>query len=340
MYLTDQTLIGKRILFISPKFFGYENKIKAKMESMGAKVTYYDERSIQSAQSKALLKISSKTFYFRTKNYYENIIKENKNVNFDYVFIVKAEMITKEILEALRKTFKTAKFCLYLWDSVSNIKGIERKFKYFDKVLTFDRKDADSNQIMKFRPLFFVDEFINEEEKNIFKYDLSFIGTIHSDRYKVIKDVMAICKYQGWNTHFFCYLQSKFMYKFYKLLKSEFKESTIEDFAFNQMETKKISDIVNLSKVVLDINHPKQTGLTMRTIEMIGMGKKLITTNENILEYDFYNPDNILVIDRNSVEIPSEFIEKKYKPIDKKIFDSYSLESWIKVILLDEADHS
>ena len=47
----------------------------------------------------------------------------------------------------------------------------------------------------------------------------------------------------------------------------------------------KINDIVSLykeSEVILDINHPGQNGLTMRTFEALGAGKKLITTNTEI----------------------------------------------------------
>lgn len=334
----NQTLAGKRILFLSPKFFGYEDKIIAKMEALGASVTYYNERSVQRALSRSLLKISPQIFYFRTKQYYEKIIRETQNTDFDYVFMVKADMVTSDILERLRNTFNHAKFCLYLWDSISNNKGVEAKFKYFDKVLSFDRHDSDVIPEIQFRPLFFIDDFnqAGRAVKTTFKYDISFLGTIHSDRYQVIRRVMELSQQKGWKTYFFCYLQSPFIYYFYKLTKPEFKGTSMTDFAFTKMESECISEVVNESKTVLDINHPKQTGLTIRTIEMIGMGKKLVTTNQSIRQYDFYDPTNILVIDRRAIEIPDDFIAKDYVPIAKNIYDKYSLEAWIKDILLGD----
>ena len=41
---------------------------------------------------------------------------------------------------------------------------------------------------------------------------------------------------------------------------------------------------------VLDIEHPKQVGLTMRTFEVLASGRKLITTNRSIINHEFYDP--------------------------------------------------
>ena len=58
----EMTLKDKRILFLAPAFFGYEKAIQSKMEEMGAKVDFYDERSITKPFQSALLKISSAIF--------------------------------------------------------------------------------------------------------------------------------------------------------------------------------------------------------------------------------------------------------------------------------------
>jgi hypothetical protein len=42
-----------------------------------------------------------------------------------------------------------------------------------------------------------------------------------------------------------------------------------------------IADLFKSSKVVLDITHPNQKGLTSRTFEALSSGSKLITNNEN-----------------------------------------------------------
>lgn len=96
------------------------------------------------------------------------------------------------------------------------------------------------------------------------------------------------------------------------------------------MET--VANIMHRSKAILDIQHPAQTGLTMRTIETLGIGRKLITTNTDIVNYDFYNEENILVIDRTNPVIPNSFIEHNAKEVSQQIYQKYSLNGWIEEI--------
>ncbi|NMM65096.1 capsular biosynthesis protein CpsH [Clostridium sp. P21] len=325
---------GKRILFLAPSFFGYENKIKDKMEQLGAIVDFYDERSVTKAFDRALLKIVPSVFNKKTFGYYNEILKECKNNKYDYIFVIKCDMLTEEILEKFHVVFPNAIFCLYLYDSVKNIKGVNKKFKYFDRILSFDRQDTLKYPEMKFRSLFYIDDFKKElRTDNKYKYDISFCGTIHSDRFGIIREVTKICKKRKLSFYSFCYLQSKFIYYFYKVVKHEFQYAKKTNFSFVKASSREISDVVDESRVILDIQHPKQTGLTMRTIEMIGMNKKLITTNAEIKEYNFYNPNNILVIDRKNINIPEGFLSTKYVPIDTSIYDKYSITAWIEDIL-------
>lgn len=325
---------GKKILFFAPSFFGYENKIKAKMEQMGAIVDFYDERSVTKAFDRAFLKVVPSVFNKKTSRYYDDILETCKNNKYSYIFVIKCDMLTEEILEKLHVIFPNAISCLYLYDSVKNIKGVSKKFKYFNRILSFDRQDTFKYPDMKFRPLFYIDDFKKElRTDNKYKYDISFCGTIHSDRYAIIKEVIDICKKMKLSFYNFCYLQSKFIYYFYKITKHEFQYAKKRDFSFVKASSQKISDVVDESRAVLDIQHPKQTGLTMRTIEMVGMNKKLVTTNAEIKEYDFYNPNNILVIDRKNINILDEFLLTKYVTLDANIYDKYSITEWIEDVL-------
>lgn len=323
----------KRILFFSPAFFKYENMIADKMREMGAVVDMYDVRSVTSARDRALLKISPAIFRKRTLQYYEGIIEVNKNKDYDYILIVKCDMTPISILEKFRKVYPNAKLCLYLWDSIENIPGVTGKFKYFDTLHSFDTNDCAKYSVLKFRPLFFGDQFRKEHHEGSYKYDISFLGTIHSDRYAVIKQVQQIAEKKGLKCYWFLYLQSKFIYKFYKLTKKEFRSANESVFSFDKMSSEDIAKVVDESRIILDIQHPKQTGLTMRTIEMIGMNKKLITTNESIREYDFFNPNNMVVIDRKNVFIPNDFWDSTYITLSSEIYESYSLKSWILEVL-------
>ena len=331
--MSIDSINGKKILFFAPSFFNYERMIADKMREMGAEVDLYDVRSISSARDRAIIKISPSFFKRKTIQYYENIIQTNKNKKYDYILIIKCDMTPASILKKFKNVYPEAKLCLYLYDSVRNVPGITKKFKYFDKLHSFDLNDCEKYSELLFRPLFFGDQFRKLNPISEYKYNICFIGTIHSDRYAVIKQVQKIALDRGLNCYWFLYLQSRFIYKFYKLTKNEFRKADESIFSFDKMSAKEIADVVDNSRVVLDIQHPKQTGLTMRTIEMIGMNKKLITTNNNIVNYDFYNPNNIAIVDRNSVVIPEDFFKSEYEPLPNDIYESYSLKSWIYEVL-------
>lgn len=324
---------GKKILFFSPAFFKYENMIADKMREMGAEVDMYDVRSVTSALDRALLKISPAIFKSRSNKYYDEIIRKNKDKNYDYILVVKCDMTPASVLKRFRIVFPNAKLCLNLWDSVENIPGVTEKFQYFDTLHSFDLNDCEKYPELKFRPLFFGDQFRKEEHQGDYKYDISFCGTIHSDRYAVIKQVQKIANEKGMKSFWFLYLQSKFIYRFYKATKKEFRGADESIFSFEKMSSAEIAKVVDESRIILDIQHPKQTGLTMRTIEMIGMNKKLITTNESIRRYDFFCADNVAVVDRNNVIIPEGFFKTPYHPLSQEVYEKYSLQSWILEVL-------
>ncbi|WP_253293615.1 sugar transferase [Kineothrix sp. MSJ-39] len=326
-------IVGKKILFFAPAFFDYENKISKKMKDMGAYVDMYDVRSVTSARDRALLKVFPKIFSPKSLEYYERIISENKEKDYDYILIVKCDMTPESILKKFRDIFPNAKLCLYLWDSIDNIPGVVNKFMYFDTLHSFDPRDCKKYSELKFRPLFYADEFCKEMTTENYKYDVCFAGTIHSDRYAIIRDVRKIVAEKGLKSYWFCFLQSKFIYYFYKISKKEFIDTNIKDFNFQKIDSKEIADIVDDSRIILDIQHPKQTGLTMRTIEMLGMKKKLITTNDTVKDYDFYNPNNISVVDRKNVKIDDEFLTTSYEVLSDDIYKKYALQSWILEVL-------
>ena len=112
------------------------------------------------------------------------------------------------------------------------------------------------------------------------------------------------------DAYLYLYIQSRILYFVYKILKPSFWFVSMDKFKFKGLDYNTVNENIEKSNTILDIHHPKQTGLTMRTIEMIGMNKKIITTNKDIINYDFYNPNNILVIDRKKIKINLDFFQE------------------------------
>lgn len=325
---------SKRVLAFIPAFFGYEKAIVEKMRDMGANVDFYNERAVSSACDRAILKVAPGLFKWKSQNYYGDIIKKNNKIEYDYILIVKGDMVTERILDELRNNYPKAKIILYLWDSVKNIAGITKMFSLFDVCYSFDIGDCKKYRELKFRPLFYIDVYKRtESNKEDNEYDISFLGTIHSDRYAIIKKIQKYADMKGLRTFWFMYLQSRFVYRFYKIFKREFRDTEERMFSFEKMLAKDISYIIDHSKAILDMQHPAQTGLTMRTIEMIGMKKKIITTNTSIADYDFYNPNNICIISRENPTIDDCFLNSEYEELPERIYKKYGLDEWILDIL-------
>ncbi len=329
--MKTKILKDKKILLFSPAFFAYENKIKDEMENLGAEVKMYDERSVTSSLARAVLKVCPWLFNNKTYRYYKRIIANNQDADFDYILIVRCDMVTKKVISLLRKNYSNAKLYLHLWDSIKNVKGIKKKIDLFDYVTSFDRKDCLNDTRLVFRPLFYTDDFVGEQNSQ--KYDLCFCGTIHSDRYFVLKSLFNQAKKAGLKTYLFPYLQSKFIYYYYKLFAKGFKKAKKQDFSFDKKTISEVSAIEKETNIILDIQHPKQTGLSMRTIEMIGAKKKIITTNYDVINYDFYDPNNILIIDRRNPKLDLDFLKTSYLDIPFNIYQKYSLEQWIIDVL-------
>lgn len=325
----------KKILLISPSFFSYEIDIVKKMKDFGYDVIHYDERVSKSRLFKTLVKIHPILIYPFALIRYRKIYNTIKLEKFDRILIIKSQSIPKYFLKKIYKKYSdTSLICLYLWDSLRNIKGIKSKLKYFHKVYTFDRNDAMENQKLKFLPLFFSDMFINTSNQDSnYQYDLLFVGTVHSDRYELLEEIKQISLNKQLRAKFIYYFPSKIIFTMLKLSKIKFRNADHRDFHFQAISKNDVKELIMDSKVIVDINHPKQVGLTMRTIESIGMRRKLITTNSDILNYDFFNNNNVRILDRNKIDIDLNFIGSNYKNVNEDVYNKYSLSSWISQIL-------
>jgi hypothetical protein len=329
--MTNKPLLGKKILFFAPKFFGYEVAIANKLKELGADVIQFDERPKNNFLTKALIRIDRKIIKRTITQYYKNILSQTQQCKFDFVFVVNLEAMTPEIVELFRKQQPQARFILYMWDSIKNKKPAQLAFKLFDWCYSFDKNDASTLPNVNFRPLFFIDEFDCKRwnNNNNLVYDLCFIGTVHSDRYNLVKSVKKQVDSLGFKTYFYLYFHNKILFFYKKLRDIKFYKARVSEFEFNPISAADLAQKIKESVAVLDVQHPNQTGLTMRTLEMLGASKKLVTTNKHIVEYDFFNPQNIAVIDRDNPKIDNSFFKTKFTEVDSEIRERYSISGWL-----------
>ena len=90
-----------------------------------------------------------------------------------------------------------------------------------------------------------------------------------------------------------------------------------------------ILKLFSISNVIIDFPSSFQSGLTMRTFETLGAGKKLITSNKNIINEPFYNPQYINIIDPDNLYLDINFIKNTPSTSMREIMKEYSIENYI-----------
>jgi hypothetical protein len=320
---------SRKILLIAPRYFDYDTIIKAYLEKKGFIVDLINDRPYDSNILKAIVRVNRSLIYFFLYFYYKAEILKKYNRKYDLILVIQGEGLVPMFLKWLRKKYQTTPMINYLWDSVANKPKLQDNFPCFDRVITFDLRDAKKLGI-DFYPLFFSPGFDNIKTTK-YTYDLAFIGSLHGDRAFLISSLKKSMP----NLNYFIYIYSPSRWIFFirRIFNRNFFKINSSYLHFERLPLEEVKKILLQSEIVLDFHDMNQSGLTMRTIEALALKKKIVTTNSNVKEYDFYNSKNIFILDRNCPAIPASFIASPYKPINKKIIIRYSLDAFYQNVI-------
>lgn len=290
---------------------------------------FLGKKSIKYKLYREIVKKFNEKNYFKKKfRKYEESIKIKNMSNFkgiDLFFLISGGEFSEVALETLKNNNSKMKIVLFLWDNLE-YSYWKNKVKYFDFIFSYDRVDAQKNNFI-FRPTFFIDECLENvpQEK---EYVLSYVGALRDrKRYEYIKHLKEYLIENGLKVFFKLYVDKNM------------KKNLPENYDKDLIITERISYLENLeilkkSKVVLDIKYKEQNGLTLRAYESLATGTKLITDNEDIRNYDFYNENNIKIIQMiDDIEkIPLDFFKTSVEKIDDKIKERYTVKGFLNEI--------
>lgn len=322
---------SKKILFIGIGFYDYDHAIILELEKLGFVVDYFCETP-DNFSLRFNTRVNNEQKIEEIVRKHVLSIANNCGKNYDFVFVIKGNYISREAMEIIKRKNQSALFILYLWDSMKRIPNFSNISFFFHKIYSFDRMDCQENSSLIFEPLFYRNEYENIATiKSKFEYDLSFIGWYHSDRLRILKNIAQSLNQQDL-TYYFKLYTGFFSFFIHTLFGGELKNNK-EFLIFKPIKANESNSVIMKSSCILDIAHPLQSGLTIRTIEMLGAQKKLITTNNDIINYDFYNSKNIFVIDRESPVLDLDFFKLPIVPTHDDIRENYRLENWLKRLL-------
>jgi hypothetical protein len=314
-----------KITLISLDNWGLNKNIAICLENKGHDVTHIDFNKFKYKYPNFLYRILNfflKIFFrknLKTMYYGKKIIKilEKKNTIQDVILTIKSDFIDpKSLIEFKRFTKKSVAF---FNDSIARYPKTKGVLNCFDEVYSFEKGDCEKYGL-KFKTNF-VCNFNEKTHNNHFENQLFTI----SSRDRRTKTIFKIAQNLKMNTID------------YKIIifdgKNKIKDNDLVDIVRKPMPLKIVNQYIDKSKVLLDIHRKRQSGLTFRVFESLGLEKKLVTTNSDIKNYDFYNPNNILIIDAQDPVFPKSFFETTYEPVPAVVLKKYLLENWIEEFL-------
>lgn len=323
------------ILFITIPFYDYtiqianeiEKQMNAHVDIIYSFVNYKNQEWYEKIiynLCRFSKKIQNKLEYQRQlKNY-----KKIENVQYDYIFTIVGKGLKIDLFENFLSNQNNCKKILYLWDDIDRIDNYIEISKYFERIISFDKDDC-CKYGLEFLPLFYCNEFLYNKEK---KYiDFFFTGWLHSDREKILDKIIK--EYPNTKYNWFALLRTSRLHSFKNFL-CTFKKRKFY-VSFKDLSLSDNATYMKKSKIVIDMPFESQKGLSMRTIESLAAGVKLITTNKEVKYYDFYNENNILIINRENPIIKDNFINIPCRPIAPEILEKYSIKNWINTIFND-----
>ena len=246
---------------------------------------------------------------------------------FDKVIVIRPDYLSQKSIHNLAKI--STEMVGYFWDSISPGEALEvsKSAHLFKNLLIYDKIDLERYAFLNLK---FITNFYYPIEQDLPKSEpkkLYYLGNITIERRdfileKIISKISDKEQYQ-WNILF-----NNFPVRDYELLSNEHIQyiTKSKDYIYHLEEMMR-------AYTVFDINPSYNNGLSFRFFEALYYETKIITTNKNVLEYDFYNTNNVFVYnnDTTSEEI-NAFLKLPFVKMNDSVIEKYRVDNWIKKI--------
>ncbi|WP_066220656.1 hypothetical protein [Formosa haliotis] len=314
-----------KVTIISLDNWGFNSFIAKALEQQGVEVYHMNFDAFKykyPSNFHKSLNFVMKTFFnynFKRQHLNNHILKRFEFLGKqDQILVIKGDNLSIDTLGIIREQY-CDKLIAFFNDSFSRYPRMEKVQDAFDEVYSFEPVDV---QRFGFN---FISNYIyfpleSQKDHKPYLYDVFNISSLG-------KRSSTLPKLQHYfSTH---QLKAKLIAFSEKPLKKRIKGV---DYIKEKISIEDMLKIADDSKMILDLQRPKQEGLSFRVFEALGKQKKLITTNKSVVNYDFYHPNNILVIDMKMIEIPQEFLNSPYHELEESVLMKYHISNWVKTV--------
>lgn len=341
---------GKSVLFVCPKVAGFYKEIISELESREYIVDYiFDKCSTNDpdfihAKNYNCGGNAKEVVLKEYEQYWKQLLCSNDyDKKYDILLVVDGKMLHPCLFSILRKRNPQVRFINYLFDTSRGNYNFHKNAKYFNSVYSYDKHDCAKYNYV-FLPIPWVQQ--NNIDEVHGTLDLFGMGTYDPERYKIYTFVKDIAKQNGYSYFLKLYMDAIEYYpiKFVIGTVLKIKKYLSPRIYYSKMivHKKMPSEIfikkMNCSRVIVDSINPYQDGLTARCTWALGAEKKIITNNTSIKEYDFFDPDQIFVIENYSEKTMMDlknFIETDFlmKEANRKMISQFRLDNWVDILL-------
>lgn len=242
---------------------------------------------------------------------------KKKIQNYDLI-ILDSRKTSEYAIKLIKKVDKNKRIVIWYWNKVTDRELSPLLCKAMQcETWTFDKEDAKKYDMSYNNTYYF--EYV-EMKKSTKEYDVFFVGIERPGRLEELKQLQSVL--EQYNKNIEIHLTKS------KLVKPNSKYEYKPIISYKEVLNK-----ISKTNAILDLTQPNQYGLTLRAMESLFFNKKLITNNKKIIEYDFYNKENIFIIGVDSYNRLNKFLESNYKEIDNKIIEKYKFDNWLNRII-------
>ncbi|ROV56044.1 CgeB family protein [Neisseria chenwenguii] len=243
----------------------------------------------------------------------------------EYALCIRANIYPKEIIAQIRAHSET---CInYQWDGIDRFPDIFDYLPYFDRFFVFDRQDAEKYPQYGFQTAtnFHFDYPLPETANT--SGGIYFLGGDDPSRAAEILSFIAAARRLDLPLDFHIYSKNgRARQVFGDEGMTYLDRSSILSFEQNLQK-------VQTASAVTDFVSADHQGLSFRIFDAMCYRKKLITSNPQVVAYDFYHPDNILIWDNEAESKLADFLTRSYHELPSEIYAKYGFRNWLHYLL-------
>jgi hypothetical protein len=313
-----------RILFFALRYHGYTDALVAEMAELGFRVTLVDLQP-RNPWFKALRTLLPWVYARMQAAHLDRAIAAAKGQDYAQVIFLQAHQMRPDQLARLRADHPGRRFALYNWDSLAT-HDFRPQAGFFDQVFSFDPVDAKAHGLT-YLPLFatrLVQSFARDRGRAGAVYMVG--NLVNPDRYLAVAAFRAEAAQQG--------LVFRDWLKVTPVVLATMLRRRIlpRKLRIVDISQATLREMVETSLAVFDFANHQQAGQTMRVIENLVAGKKIITNNAAIRAESFYSPDRIHVFDGLDFGDLRGFLETPLADPDQR-FEQFHIQNFTATLL-------